>query len=137
MRLQRLVPAALMIASLVLIARADDPPKPDAKATPAKAEGLSKDEATIKQERLAAQFREFEQKLLRLANRYGRGRVEAACQRALAFDLLNVHRVERIVQQDLARLPAAAGERAADAASALRFLRPAQSFTHPVDRKEP
>src|SRR2546430_10565697 len=31
------------------------------------------------------------QKLLRLANRYGRGRVEAACQRALAFDLLNVH----------------------------------------------
>src|SRR5947209_8975948 len=69
MRLQRLVPAALMIASLVLIARADDPPKPDAKATPAKAEGLSKDEATIKQERLAAQFREFEQKLLRLAQR--------------------------------------------------------------------
>ncbi len=77
------------------------------------------------------------QKLLRLANRYGRGRVEAACQRALAFDLLNVHRVERIVQQDLARLPAAPDERAADAARALRFLRPAQSFIHPVDRKEP
>ena len=72
-----------------------------------------------------------------LANRYGRARVEAACQRALAFDLLNVHRVERIVQQDLARLPAAPGERTADAASALRFLRPAQSFTHPLDRKEP
>ena len=58
MRLQRLVPAALMIASLVLIARADDPPKPDAKTAPAKAEGVSKDEATIKQERLAAQFRD-------------------------------------------------------------------------------
>jgi hypothetical protein len=79
------------------------------------------------------------QKLLRLANRYGRSRVDAACQRALAFDLLNVHRVERIVQQDLARLPALPGERAADAPGALRFLRPAQSFLHlvPRNRKEP
>ena len=49
------------------------------------------------------------QKLLRLANRYGRTRVDTACQRALSFDLLNVHRVERIVQQDLARLPATPG----------------------------
>jgi transposase len=69
------------------------------------------------------------QKLLRLANRYGRARVEAACQRALAFDLLNVHRVERIVQQDIARVPAPPGAPAADAAGALRFLRPAQVFS--------
>jgi transposase len=76
------------------------------------------------------------QKLLRLANRYGRARVDAACQRALAFDLLNVHRVERIVQQDLALVPAPPGAPAADATGALRFLRPAQSFLHLVPRKE-
>ena len=77
------------------------------------------------------------QKLLRLATRYGRTRVDTACQRALSFDLLNVHRVERIVQQDLARLPATPGVQPPAAAGALRFLRPAQSFTHPVNRKEP
>ena len=66
------------------------------------------------------------QKLRGLAQRYGRARAEAACQRALAFDLLNVHRAERIVQHDLARLPAAPSERAAGGGSVLRFLRPAQ-----------
>jgi hypothetical protein len=76
------------------------------------------------------------QKLLRLGNRYGRARVNAACQRALAFDLLNVHRVERIVRQDLAHVPAPPGERASDAGGAFRFLRPAQSFTHSCPEKE-
>jgi transposase len=76
------------------------------------------------------------QKLLRLGHRYGRSRVDAACQRALAFDLLNVHRVERIVQHDLARLPTRPSVPAPDASGALRFLRPRHSFTHPADRKE-
>lgn len=41
------------------------------------------------------------QKLMRLAQRYGAGRVDAACQRALAFDLVNVRRVEEIIKNGL------------------------------------
>ncbi len=37
------------------------------------------------------------QKLLRLAERYTPARLDAACERALAFDLVNVARLERIV----------------------------------------
>ena len=38
------------------------------------------------------------QKLLRLADKYGYPRVDDACRRALRFDVINVHRVERIVK---------------------------------------
>jgi hypothetical protein len=41
------------------------------------------------------------QKLLRLADRYGTARLEAACRRALDFDLLDVYRVQRILEQGL------------------------------------
>lgn len=70
------------------------------------------------------------QRLLRLANKYGRQRIDAACRRALHFDLIHVGRVQRIVEAgvdqqaprnspgQLVRLPAA------------RFLRPAGSFAH-------
>jgi len=44
------------------------------------------------------------QKLLRLAERYGAARVNAACARALAFELLDVRRVEGIVRTALAFL---------------------------------
>lgn len=37
------------------------------------------------------------QKLLRMADKYGAKRVDAACRRALAFDLIDVFRVERIL----------------------------------------
>jgi hypothetical protein len=37
------------------------------------------------------------QRLLRLAERYTPERVEAACARALGFDLLDVRRLERIL----------------------------------------
>ena len=47
------------------------------------------------------------QKLLRLAERYGAARVNAACARALAFDLLDVRRVEEIVRTALEREPPA------------------------------
>lgn len=79
------------------------------------------------------------QKLLRLAHKYGHARVDAACRRALAFDVVNVHRVERIVKLDLDRQ---AGARADSAPQQLvllptpRFLRPAGSFTHNPPRKE-
>ena len=37
------------------------------------------------------------QKLIRLAERYGKARVEAACNRALSFGLLNIYRVEGMI----------------------------------------
>jgi hypothetical protein len=82
------------------------------------------------------------QKLLRLANQYGRSRVEAACRRALYFDLINVRRVETILTADLARESDAAGaapdERAGQVVllPTARFLRPAHSFTHPDRRSD-
>ena len=44
------------------------------------------------------------QKLLRLGAKYGWHRLELACRRALAFELVNVHRVESILLQDLDQL---------------------------------
>lgn len=69
------------------------------------------------------------QKLLRLAERYGAARVNAACARALAFELLDVRRVERILHAALERAP---GPSAGGAVVALpaRFARPPQSFAH-------
>jgi transposase len=71
------------------------------------------------------------QRLLRLANKYGRARVDAACRRALAFDLLHVGRVELIIKGGLA---SAAPPGTAPRSGRLvllpspRFLRPAGSF---------
>jgi len=73
------------------------------------------------------------QKLLRLGDRYGWHRLEAACRRALAFDLINVRRVEAILLQDLDQL--ALGLETSEAAPVVpiqsRFRRPDGSFTHP------
>jgi transposase len=41
------------------------------------------------------------QKLLRLGHKYGFARLDAGCQRALAFDLINTKRLERIVVNGL------------------------------------
>jgi transposase len=74
--------------------------------------------------------------LLRLGEKYGWHRLDQACARALAFELLNVKRVETILRLDL--------DAAADAAdgpsdarvyplrppSGHRFARAAQSFVH-------
>lgn len=75
------------------------------------------------------------QKLLRLANRYGRARVDAACRRALYFELINVRRVAKILESDLAHAREAEPSRSAGGQlvllpTAARFLRPAESFTH-------
>jgi len=43
------------------------------------------------------------QKLVRLPDRYGKERVEKACERSLAFELVDVRRVEEIIQQGLVR----------------------------------
>jgi hypothetical protein len=81
------------------------------------------------------------QKLLRLADKYGRERVNDACRRALAFDVVNVRRVERIVKLDLDR--SGTTDKPATGQLVLlpvpRFLRPAGSFTHnsPVQKETP
>jgi hypothetical protein len=76
------------------------------------------------------------QKLIRLSNKYGTGRVNQACRRALAFDLINVRRLERIINQGLEgeALPDKSGEQIILFPS--KFLRPEGSFTHPRHEKE-
>jgi hypothetical protein len=80
------------------------------------------------------------QKLLRLGNQYGKARIEAACRRALGFDLINVRRVEAMLEADLGSAgdAAPAHGRAAQIVllPAARFLRPAASFTHAPQRRE-
>lgn len=74
------------------------------------------------------------QKLLRLGNKYGRGRVDAACKRALHFDLIHVGRVEAIIAKGLDTQPSSRGGAQLVLLRSTRFLRPAGSFDHP--RKE-
>jgi transposase len=69
------------------------------------------------------------QKLLRLAERYGAARTNAACARALAFELLDVRRVETIVAAALEREPAPTA-RGTVVPLPARFARPPQSFAH-------
>lgn len=76
------------------------------------------------------------QKLLRLADRYGAERVNAACARALAFELLDVRRVERIVRTALEREPALA-EGGDVVPLPARFARPPQSFSHHPREEDP
>jgi transposase len=77
------------------------------------------------------------QRLLRLGEKFGWDRVNAACQRALAFDLLNVRRLETIVRADvradLELAPAPVGGDPGVRVIPLRprFARADSSFTHP------
>jgi transposase len=76
------------------------------------------------------------QKLLRLAERYGAERVNAACARALAFDLVEVRRVEAIVRTALEHEPPAHA-RGTVVPLPARFARPPRSFAHhPTPREE-
>jgi len=69
------------------------------------------------------------QKLLRVAERYGPARVNAACARALAFELVEVRRVEAIVRSALEHEPPA-GVRGTVVPLPARFARPPRSFAH-------
>jgi transposase len=69
------------------------------------------------------------QKLLRLAERYGATRINAACARALGFELLDVRRVEDIVRAALEREPGPA-ERGTVVPLPARFARAPRSFVH-------
>jgi len=75
------------------------------------------------------------QKLLRLAERYGADRVNAACARALAFELLDVRRVETILRTALEREPGPT-ERGAVRPLPARFARPPESFAHSLTTQE-
>ena len=62
---------------------------------------------------------------MRLPDRYGKERVEKACERSLAFELVDVRRVEEIIQKGLVREEAE--ERRPEALPS-RFARPAAYF---------
>jgi transposase len=69
------------------------------------------------------------QKLLRLCEKYGDERLERACERALAFELVNVRRVETIVKNHLEGQPVP-GAVAPILQLPLRFVRSPESFAH-------
>jgi transposase len=68
------------------------------------------------------------QKLVSLGERYGGERLDAACKRALAYDLVDVRRVQRILLQalDHERPP----EARTGAPLGSRFARPGSAFDH-------
>ncbi|MCZ6822511.1 MAG: IS21 family transposase [Deltaproteobacteria bacterium] len=72
------------------------------------------------------------QKLQRLGHKYGWRRVDQACRRALAFELINVKRVEQILRADLDRsdMPGDPRSETKVVQFPLRFARPAESFAH-------
>ena len=76
------------------------------------------------------------QKLLRLSNKYGEHRVASACRRALAFELINVRRVESILLKDLDQLELPIATEAVVIPIETRFLRSAESFSHSPTQKE-
>jgi transposase len=75
------------------------------------------------------------QRLLRLGDKYGWSRLDDACQRALAFELLNVKRVETILRLDLDQAESSppSGEARVFVLRPQptpRFARAAESFAH-------
>lgn len=76
------------------------------------------------------------QQLLRLANRYGRTRVDAACRRAVYFELYNTRRVQKILEAELERAAETDSPRGQLMLLPARFLRAATSFTH-TPKEEP
>ena len=68
------------------------------------------------------------QKLLGLAERYGATRLDAACRRALDFDLLDVYRLQRILEQGLESQSEPQPIVGPQAKLPLKFLRPADHF---------
>ena len=73
------------------------------------------------------------QKLLRLAERYGADRLNAACARALRFELIDVYGVERILRQALEQDPSPDAVQGKPQELPLKFLRPDDHFAHPEE----
>lgn len=67
---------------------------------------------------------------MHLAERYTAERTDAACQRALAFDLIDVRRLERILIQALEREGLPLREPGTAPPPPARFARPGSAFAH-------
>ncbi|MFC1573320.1 IS21 family transposase [Candidatus Eisenbacteria bacterium] len=76
------------------------------------------------------------QKLMRLTDKYGAQRVDRACRRALAFDLINVRRLERIIHHGLEDEATSSAVEQKVLPLEAKFLRPADSFTHHPHKEE-
>ena len=77
------------------------------------------------------------QKLLRLSKKYGEHRVASACRRALAFELINVRRVESILGQDLDQFELLPIDHDVPVTPIeTRFLRSVESFSHSPTQEE-
>jgi transposase len=77
--------------------------------------------------------------LLSLCDRYGDGRVEAVCQSALAFGVIDVRRVTRMVKLAATPTTPALGEPKSNVVQLIqpRFARPEQHFeTRPAGKRE-
>jgi transposase len=72
--------------------------------------------------------------LLGLTRKYGAARVNDACAIALVAEMLDIHRLKRMLELGQAPTPAAAPARVIPLA---RFLRPASQYALPLDRSEP
>jgi hypothetical protein len=79
------------------------------------------------------------QKLVRLADRYTAQRLDAACERALAVDLIDVTRVERMLKQAIEQepLPFASPPARAVVVPSARFAREGAAFDHRYRQSEP
>jgi hypothetical protein len=74
--------------------------------------------------------------LLRLCKKYGDGRVEAVCQSALAFDVIDVRRITRMLEQAQKPIvPSSDGDRKVIRLEPPRFARSTEHFaTHSMSK---
>jgi hypothetical protein len=66
-----------------------------------------------------------------LADKYGAERVNAACERAVAYDLLNVRRLESMLTRGLDQQAVEPVSTAASAPPPGRFALPGSAFSQP------
>ena len=76
------------------------------------------------------------QKLIGLGDRYGASRLDAACRRALHFDLIDVHRVQRILEKGLESDSQPQPVVGQQALLELKFLRPPDHFVSGGDHAD-
>jgi transposase len=74
--------------------------------------------------------------LLGMAKRYGDERLEDSCALALAAEMLDVHRLERMVKLGLPKTQAPAPAAASNVIAIARFLRPASQYALPLASRE-
>lgn len=74
--------------------------------------------------------------LLALCEKYGAGRVEAACQTALAFDVIDVPRIKRMLATAVRPAPATSDSRKVIQLPLPRFARDAKHFETRASKKE-